>query len=314
MVKKTILAVVAICFIAISCKKEAANAPSVKSPVWENFVKQNGAKLENFAIDANNGGEIITKGKTKFAIPAQAFVFENNAPVTGDVTFTVQEFNSVAKLMLHDKQTMTTDNQLLDSWGTFTVSASQEGKPLKLRDGVAIKASKKFVADNKVTKNEVQNWIAEPYQNSVAWRLMQENVRNNTAAFRDGETLEMYIRVMGGQYNFDYPMGGGLAATATVNTITPQGRLENIGIFFVPDDSRGALKFFDTGRNFETPPAIPAGLRGTVIAFATIGDRFFATQQGSNPRLQFTLNLTEVTEDDLVVLLRNLDDRRNFTD
>lgn len=301
--------------IVVSCQKEQAvtHSNTAQSQIWKDLVAKNGAQTEAFTLEVGKASVIETQDKMTLSVPAHAFVFTDNSPVVGSVVLSVQEFNSISKLVLSDNQTVTTENQLLDSYGTFRISASQDGKPLKLRENMAISASKAFVAKGNLPKPQIQNWIAEPYaKGSIVWRLLEE--RRNSVSNRN-EALEMQIIILNAVYNWDDVMIGTIVLTANADVEGTNGTELETGVFFVPNEGRSVVRFFPEGDQFVASAKIPP-VNGVLLSF-TVRDEtlYLATEtvKGellANGQTKFDLKLSKVDENKFIEGLKILDERR----
>lgn len=86
---------------------------------------------EVFLIKTNEETVVETEYGTVTAIPQDAFVDENDNPVSGQVDFKVTEAMNPLDIMKAGLST-TSDGKLLETGGMFNLTASQDGKELKL--------------------------------------------------------------------------------------------------------------------------------------------------------------------------------------
>lgn len=106
----------------------------------QGFFEANGVQDQNFAIDATTGGSVTGEDGTIVTFPANAFVDENNNPVTGMVDVAIKEIFKPSQMILSNKPTnsinFSSENTFLLSEGETEVKISQNGNDLQIASGV----------------------------------------------------------------------------------------------------------------------------------------------------------------------------------
>ena len=122
-----------------ACKKESANSNPPLSPLVQlnNFLDANQPEIQEFIIDADQGGTIKAKEGTQIEIPKSAFELPNGTTVTGNITFQLQEIYSAGG-MIFTKMPTTSNGNILVSGGELFVNAEQNEDKLSLAPGKSL--------------------------------------------------------------------------------------------------------------------------------------------------------------------------------
>jgi hypothetical protein len=129
------------------CDDEKDAKPPVKidgQAMLENFNTHVDELTQQFAIDAADGGMITGDQGTKIIFYPNAFLNQDNSPVTGEVTIDLVEIFKKSDMLLSRKPTngRKPDGTVstLISGGEFFVNATQNGNQLKPANGFYISA------------------------------------------------------------------------------------------------------------------------------------------------------------------------------
>lgn len=134
---KTMTYLAAATMIFSSCRKndshEVAPDKGLDGKMLAELFSKNAPKFEHFTVDGSMGGVITTNKGTKYNIPANAFMTANGGLVYGPVDISIKEMTNVSEMILADKPTITSNGQLLVSFGEFFVKAAQNNQDLFLK-------------------------------------------------------------------------------------------------------------------------------------------------------------------------------------
>ncbi|MCB0396803.1 MAG: hypothetical protein KDD36_09130 [Flavobacteriales bacterium] len=141
-----------------------------QSEALAQFYEQGRADVQSFELDISKDQSVKANGGTELSIPAGALVFENGDPVSGSVTLKVQEFYAVADMLLGNLTTAT-DGKPLETAGMVHISATSDGKKLKVRDGAVLGLN---MPASKVKSGMQLYQGKEDASGSVNWQLAQQ--------------------------------------------------------------------------------------------------------------------------------------------
>lgn len=316
---KKMLLIVSSLAIAISnqsCKKDTNNnTVSVNDgKALANVLKSNAPTFQTFSINAGSGGTVTTSFGTKFKFPANVFLNADGSTATGTINVSIKEIQDVSGMILADKQTLTNDGKILESYGEFFVAAQQDNKKLMIRNdtiggGVLVQIPRRPAAGLK----EIPMWDGDSavsvtksgydYQNNMKTVTELYNIskgvdwQQNTSsyAFFNGvdNTLDFKLDSLFKWRNCD-----ALYNTTTTNT-TVMGYMGNtfnsdtkdnyMGeepsmLYFKPKGINSIVKLYNI--IFEAPEAyqgfhsyqnsIPVGMEGTFLAMSSKKGKFYA--------------------------------------
>lgn len=141
----------ALCLVALSiaCSKlEESPDPILKgdpidtndpyltnySSLEEVFADISDAPLK-FSADIAQPITYTTGNNTFFSFPANSLVDMAGNPVTGSVDFSITEFVDFDQMVIHKTNTLTNNNEILESGGMFDIKISKNGSPLRMAEG-----------------------------------------------------------------------------------------------------------------------------------------------------------------------------------
>lgn len=140
---KSSLVVAGIAAIALiySCAKESLEntfpANNSSNGSLANFIAQNAPPMQQFTVDASTGGIINGISGAVVMISPNSFLFQNNQPVSGNVTISVQEVYSKQAVIFSGAST-TANGLPLVSGGEIFISAFQASQELILANANSI--------------------------------------------------------------------------------------------------------------------------------------------------------------------------------
>ncbi|QXP77725.1 MULTISPECIES: hypothetical protein [Winogradskyella] len=111
----------------------------------QGFYEVNGIQDQNYTLNAVTGGSVIGENGTIVTFPANAFVDENDNPITGIVDVALKEIFTPSEMILSNKPTnalsFSNENTFLLSEGETEVRISQNGNSLHLANGINYQVS-----------------------------------------------------------------------------------------------------------------------------------------------------------------------------
>ncbi|MEO6733720.1 MAG: hypothetical protein ABIN01_21030 [Ferruginibacter sp.] len=171
-------------FILAACQPEMwlEDEKQTTPGTLNDFVNRNRSSLEVYTVAVSTPGQLTTAKDTKIYFAANAFVDEQNKPVTGAVKIEVKEITTPGEMILNDMPT-TSNGRLLESGGEYNIMVSQNGKKLKLAPGNFLKIGLPNAA---YARMQVFNGVSDASGN-VNWVP-----NNNPGNFVVGDSL--YLR------------------------------------------------------------------------------------------------------------------------
>lgn len=133
--KKYFWLLVAGCVGLPACKKGNTNT-AVSNPdgtAMANFLQANAPKAQSFTIDATAGGSFTSTKGIVYTIPPQAFATTDGKTVTGTVDISVREITTPSEMLFSNRPTITSNGQMLLSYGEINVAAKQNNQPVVIR-------------------------------------------------------------------------------------------------------------------------------------------------------------------------------------
>jgi len=138
--KKNILSALTLLLLAVfmnACKKD--NTPIDTRNTYQmdvekmiRFFKDHEPAVEKFTVDAAAGSTITLQNGSKITFGPDAFVKPGGSVVTGNVTISARVFFKASEMILGDKPTLTSDGNILETFGEAMVTAEQNGQQLAL--------------------------------------------------------------------------------------------------------------------------------------------------------------------------------------
>ena len=299
----------------VACKKSDTPAPqqnnSADGQAMAAFMKDHGPVFENFTVDAAAGGVLTSSTGTTYTIPGGAFQTKAGASVTGAVTVSVKEINSVADMILSNKPTLTRDGKLLQSYGEFFVKAAQGNNDLQLKKDSGIKVAVRA----KPNGQEIPMWSGDSsitttlsgydylnvavtlsIQMSVNKGVLWDQLTTHGYAFFNGTngTLNFTLDSLVQWRNCDQIIGNPSDPKTTVlgyfsshyNAETQQsyqGDQPTI-LFFKPHNQNTVIRLYDIILNapvgyqgfYSYQNSMPIGMQGTFLAMSNVNGKFYA--------------------------------------
>lgn len=153
----------------------------------DEFINLLTPEVQEFAVIPNEEALITCKEGTSIYLPANAFVFEDGSPVLNMITLEVKECYSLSAILAEDLQTRSGE-QLLETGGMLNITASSDGKPLKIaKDRSYIVAMPKDGQDQKMNL-----FYGNHTTNGLDW-IIDEDVPANKANQLNQDKLEEII-------------------------------------------------------------------------------------------------------------------------
>ena len=133
-----------------SCRKDTMivvpENPSIDNySSLQDFYKTNGVVMQNYTIDANNGGSFTTPQGTVVVIPSNAFVTQSNQPVTGNVTVQFKDIYKKSDMLLSNMPTMLSYGEPLKSAGEFYIKVLSSNLVVQMAPGKKIEVDQPVI-------------------------------------------------------------------------------------------------------------------------------------------------------------------------
>ncbi len=126
-------------------------------------------ETQSFMASAETDAIITAKGGSIFAFPKGAFTDEMGNQIQGSIEIKIQEARTLKEMFRAGLQTIS-DKGLLQTDGSYSIFAFQNGKPLKLNSSIGGYAY--FPTDKK--DSDMNLWKGTRYDSQVAWTLDAE--------------------------------------------------------------------------------------------------------------------------------------------
>jgi len=146
---------------SVACKKDIADLDNTypgntsSNGALANFIAQNAPPVQQFTINAANGGMIYGANGAIITINPNSFVYQNNQPVTGNVTVSLMEVYSKRDIIFSGGFT-TSSGLPLTSGGEINMTAYQGTQELRLANAYSVTV--KIPAPTNAPP--MQEWIA----------------------------------------------------------------------------------------------------------------------------------------------------------
>lgn len=210
---KTRYTILRVCVVAVSlcifgCKKEKENIiPTTNNsgnnnnpkpkPTYNNVgevFKLLEVKPKTVIIDANKNETFYGSSGTRYIIPANALEKMDGSPVSGNVEVTVREFLTKGD-MIFSKMLPVSNGQPLISGGELDIKATQNGQPLRIKDGMVFTANipQAHTADPAMIFFE--GVAVEDKQNQVNWQIPKrpgQQGKGNGVVVLGSDTLSLF--------------------------------------------------------------------------------------------------------------------------
>ena len=138
-----ILTAAVISVFVLSCKKDITEmentypGSNASNGALNNFFVQNAPAIQTFTFSASSGGYFTCSGGAVVSVMPGALLYQNNQPVTGNVTLNVQEVYNKKDIILSGAYT-TCNGFPLISGGEINVTAYQGSQELKLANNSSV--------------------------------------------------------------------------------------------------------------------------------------------------------------------------------
>ena len=187
--------------ILAACKSDDTNPTNPIPPLVyiDNFLENNQPEIQEFTIDASQGGDIEGKDGTKVSIPPNAFTDQSGQMVTGNVTFQLQEVYTAGGTVFAKRPTISNGN-ILVSGGNLFVNAQQDGEDLELANGQSID----FLSPTDSADNNMEFFVGSGEDLTFNWN---RDTSTAMVPVTDTTGLTMYayeLRNMFNLINCDY--------------------------------------------------------------------------------------------------------------
>lgn len=154
-------------------------------------------KTERFVINPNQDNFIEGEKGTVLYFPSNSLVYDDGSPVTTEVQLQLNEFYSVSDIISENLSTLS-DSLLLETGGMINISATSEGKKLKLDP------SKSYVVCfPKREKKNMELFYGENNSDNINWKVesIANYVDTNSYGFNylksDTSLITEYLGVSG---------------------------------------------------------------------------------------------------------------------
>jgi hypothetical protein len=209
-----IVMLLASAFVYQSCKKDRStvivqpkgnsngNTPTSYYLNGKELFRSIAPKEQKFIMNAATGISITGQSGSKFYIPANSLLHQNNSPVTGNVDIVLIEYSTKAD-MLFSGVTTTSGTELLESGGMFYLMAKQNGEELKAKPEATF--SFNIVPTGNNMTDPMDFWRGVPNQNDslnkINW-VVKDSVR--VVPKKDSQQLKANYQLTLNYYQFGY--------------------------------------------------------------------------------------------------------------
>ncbi|MBU0487437.1 MAG: hypothetical protein KKA07_18355 [Bacteroidetes bacterium] len=138
MKRSLLISVLALSIILQQCRTEenATSRNAINPPIPAANIPMNA-----YRVDAQAGGKIFTESGTRISVPENAFVYEDNTPVAGEVDLNYREFHDAADIILSGipmEYDSGGQKMVFETAGMFEITAFSGNKAVFIKDGKAI--------------------------------------------------------------------------------------------------------------------------------------------------------------------------------
>ncbi|HTF04476.1 MAG TPA: hypothetical protein VK826_10635 [Bacteroidia bacterium] len=269
-----------ILFIA-SCSKEEGLENTYPTSTNSNgsldaFFVQNAPALQSFTFNVSSGSYFIGAQGTTVTVSPNAFVYQNNFPVTGSVTVYVREVMNKKDMILSGGFT-TSNGRPLVSGGEVNVTAFQGTQELKLASANSVNVT--IPAGNTPPPN-MYEFRASSF--GIANDFIPVNMQAPIAVVSDSSGGYSYAFALDSLHWSNVDQFMNIPGTLTSFSVTVPNifNSENCMIFITVEGSQFAsqiYRFDPAVRSFVSGPyyKLPEGLDVTFTAIAEINGQFY---------------------------------------
>lgn len=350
-----VLNLLAVLIIFASCTKlsfEEAISPSFdfSTKGLIDFTRLGDSIGETFAVNISDKyPSVKTRNNTMISLPINGFKNRKGEGINGIIQLTIRQCRRPSEMLLCDKPTQSFDSLseggILESFGEFFISASQNGEPLQLQEGAVVTLTTGI--NNKSNPQKIPIWEADTsvtktlkglnhnaehvtlervvhLQKGAAWQL-----NGQKATINKDHQMQLDIPKLDMWFNCDVlrPLETDNLTTVLVyfnqNYIPSVNTTQASAVFFKPEGFNGLLKFYNPILTDEVNKqgfysyenSLPVGMRGKLLAFTYFEGHFFMdlkTIEITAPTLgrnfmPLTVNPVEVSKADFMAAVESLD-------
>ncbi|MBI3502499.1 MAG: hypothetical protein HY063_11975 [Bacteroidetes bacterium] len=295
-----------ICLAAIaaaaSCKKKDT-PPSNSTTTTENyssvndFFVKNGVAMQTYTVSGTTGGSFTSPQGTVVTIPANAFVTQSNAPVTGNVTIQFKDLYKKSDMLLSNMPTMMAYGAPLKSGGEFFIKASANNSAVVLAPGKKITAAQP-VALTGILDSAMQPFVQQKDSSGTySWGLTSADSINYVASNYLFSLYQFNVPVDSGSWSNSDNSSYFSSYPQTTLTLQPNDNLTTYGtnVFLVFKNISSMVHVYHNGTNFPYYYA-PQGLQCTLVAVGIksgiLYSSFVPITISSNQTVNFSLSQT----------------------
>lgn len=286
---------------AAGCKKnESPGDGWITGPTLLYSDNTNAAPFQSFTVDAGGGQTITTAKGIVITLPSSPFTYTNDSIAGGAITLDIREFFSNADFINSFISTVSKQNEILQTGGSFYINAHQGARPLKIRTPLQIQLPNNGNPD-------------------AAHRLFYTDAVANTENPLEWQPSLGLITPAAASYNFSiqdyswwqvahYPGNGEDGTSIELDLPTGYGGLNTIAWLALPNG--GVARFIPNFRSktFRSP-LVPLGTMAKVLLISRKGDglHYQLADVNVTRSLIYTISsLTSVSSTDLLSIIQGL--------
>lgn len=192
--KQTLFALLALSMLAVSCQKELSSTRKSNNLGSDPLATWAAAQPapHKFTVQAGTQNMIAGAKGTRVVFPANAFVTQSGAPVSGAVNIEFKELYEVWEMVLNNKFTQV-GRTPIESGGEFFLRATQNGQELKVAPGVSLTA----VLPTRNPLPDMQVFTGSRFdsagQSIFSWQLAANPAANSVTLGQDTLGVRSYI-------------------------------------------------------------------------------------------------------------------------
>lgn len=144
----------------------------VITDVYSYFDKQK----QNFSFLSDKEIEIIGKQGTRINIAPNSLIDSEGKLASGMIDFTLEEFYSTSDI-IQAKLNTTSDGEILETAGMIKISATSNGKELRIKDGSTITVE--FKSNDSLDQSNMQLFNGQFQHGHINWELGESNEKSS---------------------------------------------------------------------------------------------------------------------------------------